>query len=202
MHGVDDPYAVLGLSPAASDEEVAAAYRELAKKLHPDVAAGPAAHAAMARLNAAHDAIRGAGDTPAPTRQEAPDANGGHRAARGSWLSDRMRAALGRELLAALEPHEDVRVVTPASTWKSPTTLLAVTDRRLLWLADDMIGGRVHQLRHADVAAVEHRVRRPLRRRAVVKVTTRPGRRVTFGDLHPDVAALVARNVDDGRAAA
>ena len=31
-----DPYKVLGISEQATDEEVKAAYRELAKKYHPD----------------------------------------------------------------------------------------------------------------------------------------------------------------------
>ena len=31
-----DPYKVLGISPNATDEQVKAAYRELAKKYHPD----------------------------------------------------------------------------------------------------------------------------------------------------------------------
>lgn len=53
-----DPYRVLELSPDASDEEVASAYRRLAKRWHPDVNPGdPDASRKMALLNNAHDEI-------------------------------------------------------------------------------------------------------------------------------------------------
>ena len=46
---IQDPYRVLGLEPGASDDEVKAAYRRLAKKYHPDVNGGsPEAEAANA----------------------------------------------------------------------------------------------------------------------------------------------------------
>lgn len=56
---IDDPYRVLGLTPGASDEEVKRAYRQLAKKYHPDMNPGDA-HAAemMNRINAAYDQIK------------------------------------------------------------------------------------------------------------------------------------------------
>lgn len=56
---LDDPYAVLGLRPDATDEEVKKAYRALAKKYHPDMNPGDA-HAAemMNRINAAYDQIK------------------------------------------------------------------------------------------------------------------------------------------------
>ncbi len=56
-----DPYEVLGVSPGASDEEIKKAYRELAKKYHPDNYAGsPLADLAeekMKEINEAYDAV-------------------------------------------------------------------------------------------------------------------------------------------------
>ena len=57
-----DPYQVLGVSPSASDEEVKAAYRQLARKYHPDNYAGnPLADLAtekMKEINEAYDEIQ------------------------------------------------------------------------------------------------------------------------------------------------
>jgi curved DNA-binding protein CbpA len=52
-----DAYAVLGVDPAADDESVSAAYRALARRLHPDVAGDGATHQ-MSVVNAAFDKIR------------------------------------------------------------------------------------------------------------------------------------------------
>jgi tetratricopeptide (TPR) repeat protein len=62
---MNDPYSVLGVSPGASDEEVKKAYRELAKKYHPDnYHNNPLADLAqekMKEINEAYDTItRGA----------------------------------------------------------------------------------------------------------------------------------------------
>jgi hypothetical protein len=188
-----DPFAVLGVTPEASAEDVAAAYRRLAKEWHPDRVEGPQAARRMAEINAAYDLVRSERwlaqrertDAPAPPR----------RARSGAWLPESLRRALGRELLGALEDGEDVAMVTPASTWASPQALLAVTDRRLLWLLDDAPTHRVRALRFRDVAAVEERAGRPLRRSATLRVRTSAGRKLTFADLRPSTAAAIARHV-------
>ena len=75
---VSDPYKVLGVSPNASDEEIKRAYRELARKYHPDnYQNNPLADLAeekMKEINEAYDAIEkrrqgaqnGGGSTSAP----------------------------------------------------------------------------------------------------------------------------------------
>ncbi|MGI6013671.1 MAG: J domain-containing protein [Oscillospiraceae bacterium] len=56
---IKDPYQVLGVSRDASDDEIKAAYRNLAKKYHPDLNPGDAAAAQkMNEINAAYDQIK------------------------------------------------------------------------------------------------------------------------------------------------
>jgi hypothetical protein len=52
-----DPWEVLGIRPGATEEEVDAAYRQKARKAHPDAPGG--SEEAMQALNAARDAAKG-----------------------------------------------------------------------------------------------------------------------------------------------
>ncbi|MGK2849540.1 MAG: J domain-containing protein, partial [Candidatus Limnocylindrales bacterium] len=54
--GATDPYKVLQVDSEAEDEVIAAAYRRLARKYHPD-AAGPEAAPRMAAINAAWEIL-------------------------------------------------------------------------------------------------------------------------------------------------
>ncbi|HEV2820805.1 MAG TPA: DnaJ domain-containing protein [Solirubrobacteraceae bacterium] len=195
-----DPHAVLGVAPGASAADLAAAYRREAKRWHPDRGGGEDAQHRMAAVNAAYEELRrstaaapGAGP---PVRGEAPAAGGppsGPQA--GDWLAQRTRWALGPELLGALEQGEAVHLVTPVATWASPRSLLALTDRRLLWLHDDAIMGRVRSLRFRDVEQVTHHLGRPRRRWAVVHLRTRAGKRVRFREVPPGAAVAIEHHV-------
>ncbi|MEM1022216.1 MAG: DnaJ C-terminal domain-containing protein [Myxococcota bacterium] len=55
---VDNPYAVLGVSSTATQEEIQAAYKRKARELHPDVNRQPDAEARFKRLVAAYDVLR------------------------------------------------------------------------------------------------------------------------------------------------
>ncbi len=189
-----DPHAVLGLDRGASLDEAARAYRKLAKRHHPD-RAGSEGERRMAELNVAYEMLR---SSLRPSALATRPSASAQRAVAGGWLPDAMRRALGRELLSVLEPDEDVELVTPASTWASPSTLLAVTDRRLLWLLDDAVGHRVRFLLFRDADGAEHRPMRLRRSRAQLRVRSRYGKPWTFTDLRPATAAAIAGHVRDG----
>src|SRR4051794_16063383 len=107
-----DPYAVLGVRPGSPEQEISAAYREAAKRWHPD-RAGAEGEERMAEINAAYDLVRAAAQhAGSPEREDATAT----RAGRGHWLLAPLRLALGPELLEMLSPGEDVRLVTPTST--------------------------------------------------------------------------------------
>jgi len=179
-----DPYSILGIREGAAAREVAVAYRAQAKRWHPDRGGGEEAERRMAEINAAYDLLRAEAahsrGAPAPRR------------GRGGWLPDPVRRALGPELLDALSDPEAVRLVTPASTWASPRSVLAVTERRLLWLLDDAPVARVRSLAFRDVAAVTLRSRR---RAATLNLRTTGGRRHSFADLRPHTATAIERHL-------
>jgi hypothetical protein len=83
---VPDPYKVLQVEPDASDEIIEAAYKRLAKRYHPDVAAGPDAQQRMVRINQARDMLRD------PVRRAAVD----RARTRAAGTSARVAAADGR----------------------------------------------------------------------------------------------------------
>jgi hypothetical protein len=198
MEGVD-PHAVLGLEPGASPEDVQRAYRGLAKRFHPD-RAGEAAGEMMISINAAYDLLRDRLEEEQGARVAATAGAGavGPAAApriAGDWLAPEVRRVLARELLATLEDGEEVHEVVLTATGDSHDVQLAVTDRRLLWLRDDAIMGRVRYLRYRDVERVEVRPAGRLRRRGHLRLFTTAGRRLRFFELRPEVLSRVAAEI-------
>ena len=189
---MDDPYSVLGVKPGAPPSELAAAYRAQAKRWHPDRNGDRESERRMAQVNAAYDLLRAGGAAPPPSARPEGDAAP---KGRGAWLSAAVRRALGRELLEALEPGEDVRHVTPTATWASARALLVVTDRRLLWLLDDVVSARVQWLRFSRVVSVRSQLRRPRRRVAILRVEADDGRRFAFAELRPPTAEAIVKHV-------
>lgn len=199
---------MLGVEPGASQEQVAAAYRALAKRWHPDRARGEQATQRMADINVAYDLLRSraAHERRGPRAQRHTTSHpGAHRSTRrplGAWLSEPVRRALGAELLQRLIEGEAVSLVTPTTMSSSPRAFLALTDRRLLWLLDDAVGHRVRELKLMAVERVDVRLEWPFRRLARLRVRGLGGRWVAFGGLHPSTAALAAAGIECARGSA
>jgi hypothetical protein len=197
-----DPHAVLGLGAEATIDEATAAYKRLAKQWHPDVM-GVEGLARMTELNVAYELLRASQrDRGASVVGSAITTRQAGCARHGAWLAAAIRRALGPELLSALEDGERIDLVTPAATWASPSTLLAVTDRRLLWVLDDAVSNRVRFLRYRDVQHAEQGPMRLRRSRAQLRVQPRYGRRRwTFSDLRPATALAITGLVRERRQA-
>ena len=178
--GAVDPYAALGVEPGASPEDVARAYRDLAKRLHPDRRPGDEGAAArMAEVNAAYAAIQNGHDGP---RLAPPE---GMRTDPAPERGAALRRALGVELARHLQADEELLLATDAATWESFRVRLAATDRRLVWLLDDRPVDRVRSVPYASIADVEGRLKRPRRRVGELLVRPREGRRLSFSEIDP-----------------
>lgn len=181
---MQDPHAVLGLSTDADEEAINAAYRKLAKRFHPDHRPDDETAALkMAEINAAYALLRDSQLEMLRRRLRREPA--------GPRITAEIRRALGPELASALEPGEEVTVVTDAATWDSFRVRLALSDRRLLWLRDDAPTDRIRYLRWRDVTSVDGRLKRPRRRVGELRVIPRAGRRLSFSELDPAALRLV-----------
>jgi DnaJ domain len=196
MEGVD-PFSVLGVDEGVSEPELVAAFRREAQRWHPDHADGDAAR--MAQVNEAYALARRELKRAARQRPSQPTVR--RRPVPGTWLPEPVRRRLGWELLTALGEGEQVRLVAEAGRTGAGPARLALTDRRLLWVVEDAVTARVDWVRFGIVAAVEQR-RSRLGRRAILRVRTRTGRRVSFGDLRPEAAEIIAASLTGRRSAA
>jgi hypothetical protein len=199
-----DPHAVLGLEPGASPDDVHRAYRALAKRFHPDRTVGRSDGELMISINAAYDLLRDELADGAPAGRErpaaaeraaAPDDLSAARAGWGDWLQPAVRLVLARELLASLERDEQVQEVLLTATSDSHDVQLAVTDRRLIWLRDDAIVGRIRYLRFRDLRSAEGRAPGRLGRSAELRVRGHDGRRMRFFGLAPEVIERVLAGI-------
>jgi hypothetical protein len=194
---VKDPYAILGVSREAPAQEIAAAWRRLAKEWHPDLRGDAAALARMAELNAAYDAIlaerRRAGDGGRGQGRPGPRPPARARRGAGWWLPTHMRRALGPELLRALREREAVREVVACQAAGS-AAVLVLTEWRLLWLLDDLVLGRIRSLPLVAVQSVERPSPRRWRRGAALRVRAGAAG-VTFAGLSPQAADAMAHAI-------
>jgi hypothetical protein len=125
----DDPFALLGVDPGASVQELRAARRRMAMRLHPDHAGGDAD--AMRRLNSAFDAAMAA---------RASDPRLGHENARtGSQNPDQSAGARPRVV------HDVASFTIEALPAEAFEALLVVTT----WLGEVLVDDPPYQL---DVA--------------------------------------------------
>ena len=194
-----DPWDILGVGPDAGPEDIARAYRDAAKRHHPDRAGDDGER--MKEINAAYAALlarenpgriftaTGRPERQPPERPQPAPKHPGH------WLAPEVRRVLGPELLSYLSPGEPVKAVADAVTWDSHAVRLAATDRRLIWLRDDVPVERVRSLPYKLLTGTQTRVKGRRRASAELRVTRADRRRpLVFAEMDPrQVEQLVAQ---------
>ena len=104
---MSDPYSVLGVDPNASDEEIKKAYRELARKYHPDnYQNNPLADLAeekMKEINEAYNAITRMRSGGVGSAQAGQQYQGGYQQTAGSGLYAQVRQCINLGDLAQAE---------------------------------------------------------------------------------------------------
>ena len=102
---MNDPYSVLGVSPSASDDEIKKAYRELARKYHPDNyhdnPLSDLAQEKMKEVNEAYEMINRSRSGGGSTSSSAPYNPGGGGSSTGIYAE--IRAAINSGNLAQAE---------------------------------------------------------------------------------------------------
>ena len=145
----------------------------------------------MAQVNAAYDLLRAGGESPAPSARR----TGGPRG-RGAWLAPPCAGRWAPSCWRRSSTARRCAYVTPTATWSSARAVLVVTDRRLLWLLDDVVTARVQWLRFTRDRARSARScagRGGASRCCAWRPTTGGG--FAFAELRPPTAEAIVRRV-------
>ena len=146
---MDDPYKVLGVSPDASDEEIKRAYRNLAKKYHPDLNPGDQEAARkMQQVHAAYEQIK----NPEAFRQSQQGSSGGYGYGYGDPFGGYRQQSYGGQTEDQYQ-QAAYNYIRFGRYREALNTLEAASQRDARWyylsaLANDGLGNQVTALEH------------------------------------------------------